>query len=61
MTRFLDAVENGDKVASVSYSGADTSSNLTTATYLKSIGGLLVWAAGNDGRNLIFGNREITT
>lgn len=52
------AVENGDKVASVSYSGADTSSNLTTATYIKSIGGLLVWAAGNDNRNLTFGNRD---
>jgi subtilisin family serine protease len=52
------AVENGDRVASVSYSGVDTSSNLTTASYIKSIGGLLVWAAGNDGRNLTFGNRD---
>jgi PKD repeat protein len=52
------AIEAGDKVASVSYSGVDSSSNLTTATYIKSIGGLLVWAAGNDGRNLTFGNRD---
>jgi len=52
------AVESGDKVASVSYSGADTSSNLTTATYVKSQGGLLVWAAGNDGRNLTYGDRD---
>jgi hypothetical protein len=52
------SVEAGDKVASVSYSGVDTSSNLTTATYIKSIGGLLVWAAGNDNRNLTFGNRD---
>lgn len=52
------AIENGDKVASVSYSGPDSSSNLTTATYVKSIGGLLVWAAGNDSRNLTFGNRD---
>ncbi|HET6164563.1 MAG TPA: S8 family serine peptidase [Planctomycetota bacterium] len=52
------AVENGDRVASVSYSGVDDASNLTTATYIKSIGGLLVWAAGNDGRNLTFGNRD---
>ena len=52
------AVENGDRVASVSYSGCDTNSNLTTATYIKSIGGLLVWAAGNDNRNLTFGNRD---
>lgn len=52
------AIEAGDRVASVSYSGADSSSNLTTATYIKSIGGLLVWAAGNDNRNLTFGNRD---
>lgn len=52
------AVENGDKVASVSYSGVDSSSNLTTATYIRSLGGLLVWAAGNDNRNLTFGNRD---
>ena len=52
------AIEAGDRVASVSYSGPDSSSNLTTATYIKSIGGLLVWAAGNDNRNLTFGNRD---
>ncbi len=52
------AVESGDRVASVSYSGPDSSSNLTTATYIKSQGGLLVWAAGNDGRNLTYGNRD---
>jgi len=52
------SIEAGDRVASVSYSGADTSSNLTTATYIKSIGGLLVWAAGNDNRNLTFRNRD---
>ena len=52
------SIENGDKVASVSYSGVDTSSNLTTASYIRSIGGLLVWAAGNDTHNLNFGNRD---
>lgn len=52
------AVENGSRVASVSYSGADTSSNLTTASYVKSQGGLVLWAAGNDNRNLSFGNRD---
>jgi len=52
------SVESGDKVASVSYSGVDASSNLSTATYVKSIGGLVVWAAGNDSRNLTFGNRD---
>lgn len=52
------AIEAGDKVASVSYSGPDSSSNLTTATYIKSQGGLLFWAAGNDSRNLTYGNRD---
>jgi len=52
------AVESGDRVASVSYSGPDNASNLTTATYIKSQGGLLVWAAGNDGRNLTYGDRD---
>jgi hypothetical protein len=52
------SIEAGDKVASVSYSGVDASSNLSTATYVKSIGGLMVWAAGNDARNLTFGNRD---
>ena len=52
------SVENGDRVASVSYSGVDNGSNLSTATYIKSIGGLLVWAAGNDGRNLTYGDRD---
>ncbi len=52
------SIENGDKVASVSYSGPDSSSNLTTATYIKSIGGLLIWAAGNDNRNLTLGSRD---
>ncbi len=35
------SIQNGDRVASVSYSGVDNASNLTTATYIKSIGGLL--------------------
>jgi subtilisin family serine protease len=52
------SIEKGDRVASVSYSGVDNYTNLTTATYIKSIGGLLVWAAGNDGRNLTYGNRD---
>lgn len=52
------SIEAGDKVASVSYSGVDSSSNLTTATYIKSIGGLLVWAAGNDNRNISLSERD---
>jgi subtilisin family serine protease len=53
------AVESGDRVANVSYSGVGNSSNLTTATYIKSKGGLLVWAAGNDARNLTYGDRDL--
>ncbi|MFK5955979.1 MAG: PKD domain-containing protein [Planctomycetota bacterium] len=52
------AIEAGDKVASVSYSGADSNTTLSAATYIKSIGGLCVWAAGNDSRNLTFGDRD---
>lgn len=46
------AAENGAKTASVSYSGVDSPSIGTTGTYLKSIGSLLLFAAGNDNRNL---------
>lgn len=52
------SIESGDKVASVSYSGVDSSSNLTTATYIKNLGGMLVWAAGNENRNLTLGDRD---
>ena len=52
------SIEAGDRVANVSYSGCDSSSNLTTATYIKSIGGLLVWSAGNDGRWLSMNDRD---
>lgn len=51
------SIESGDRVATVGYSGVDAASNFTTATYIKSIGGLLVWAAGNDGRYLL-GDRD---
>ncbi len=43
------AIENGARSASVSYSGITNSSIQTSGTYIKSIGGLLVWAAGNNG------------
>ena len=52
------SIENGDNVASVSYSGVSSSSNRSTATYIKSIGGLLVWAAGNDSADLKWGHRD---
>jgi len=54
----LTSIAAGDRVASVSYSGVTTSSVRTTATQIKAMGGLLVWAAGNDGANLTTGNRD---
>jgi hypothetical protein len=44
-------------VASVSYSGAGSSTINTTGTYCRNNGALLIWAAGNDGATLN-GNRE---
>lgn len=46
------AASNGAKVVSVSFSGVDVPLVGTTGTYCKSKGALLLWAAGNDGRNL---------
>jgi subtilisin family serine protease len=42
------AAEVGDRVASVSYSGVNSSSVNTTGAYLRGLGALLVWAAGNE-------------
>lgn len=46
------AVEQGSKTISVSYAGVDAEVIGTTGTYVKSKGGLLLYAAGNDNRNL---------
>jgi len=46
------AADAGDRCASVSYSGVTSSSVRTTATYVKSQGSLLFWAAGNEGQRL---------
>lgn len=46
------AIEHGAKVASASYSGVDDPAVGTTGTYIKSIGGLFLYAAGNDNRDL---------
>ena len=46
------AAENGAKSVSVSYAGVDAATIGTTGTYLKSIGSLLLFAAGNDNRDL---------
>lgn len=51
------AADAGDKVASVSYSGVNSSTVFTTGDYVRSKGALLVWAAGNSNVNLS-GNRE---
>lgn len=51
------AVDRGDKVASVSYSGVNSTTVFSTGTYVRSKGSMLVWAAGNDGL-AIAGNRN---
>lgn len=51
------AADVGDKVASVSYSGVNSSTVFTTGTYVRSKGAMLVWAAGNDGVTMT-GNRN---
>jgi subtilisin family serine protease len=43
------AGENGASIVNVSFSGGTSGSNQTTGAYLKTLGSLLFWAAGNDG------------
>ena len=52
------SIESGDRVASVSYHGASSASNPATATYVKSLGGLMLWAAGNDSGNYSHADRD---
>ena len=52
------SIESGDRIANVSYHGAWLASNAGTATYIKSIGGLLLWAAGNTSSNLSHADRD---
>jgi PKD repeat protein len=52
------SIESGDRVANVSYHGAASGSNWTTATYIKSIGGLLLWGAGNTSANYSHVDRD---
>jgi subtilisin family serine protease len=54
----LTSIQAGDKVANVSYSGVNSSSVRSAATQIKNLGGLLTWAAGNDGAYLNWGNRD---
>lgn len=53
------SVESGDRVANVSYHGAWLASNGPTSTYIKSIGGLLVWGAGNTSSNVSNADRDL--
>lgn len=48
------AANNGADVANISYSVSDSSSVTSAAQYMKSKGGLVVAAAGNDGIELTF-------
>ena len=54
----LTSIQAGDRVANVSYSGVNSSAVRSTGTQIKSMGGLLVWSAGNDGANLNWGDRD---
>lgn len=45
------SIESGDRIANVSYHGAWLTGNTATASYIKAIGGLLVWGSGNTGGN----------
>ncbi len=46
------AVDNGAKCVNVSQTGVEYDTVQTTGEYIKSQGGLLFWAAGNDNRDL---------
>lgn len=51
------AADFGDRVVSVSYSGVTGATIETAGAYVRSQGSLLVWAAGNEGNNLM-GDRD---
>lgn len=55
----IKAAQSGDKCSSVSYSGSTDPSVRTTGTTIKGLGGLLFWAAGNEGRNLSSPDRDL--
>ena len=52
------SIENGDRVANVSYHGASSFSNGATSTYVKSLGGLMLWGAGNTSSNFSSPDRD---
>ncbi len=45
------AAEHGARVVSVSYTGVQSPTVQATGAHIKSVGGLLVWTAGNGGQN----------
>lgn len=47
------AATNGARVVNVSYSGVDAEAIQTTGAFLRTISSQLVWAAGNDNRDLV--------
>ncbi len=51
------SADAGDRVSSVSYGGATSSTARSAATYCKSRGALCFWAAGNEG-SYLSGNRD---
>lgn len=51
------AAEIGDRVINISFSGATTQSAATTGSYVRSLGSLLFWAAGNSTAEMM-GDRE---
>ncbi len=53
------AVDHGAKVVSVSFTGVDSPVVQTTGAYCKTKGGLMLWAAGNDNRNLTFNHPDV--
>lgn len=50
------AAANGAQVVNASYSGATAGANNTAARDVKALGGILLWASGNDGQNITNGN-----
>ena len=53
------AAEQGDQCISVSYSGVQNESNLTTAEYARSLGSLLFWSAGNTNTDMTLRQRDL--
>lgn len=53
------AADNGADVVSVSFTGVDAPAIQTAGAYCKTKGCLLLWAAGNDNRNLTFNHPDV--